>query len=203
VACRLLIYLHKALLIKYAWFHISNPKKYLSEVSIFDKESLMKSIFHAFLVIAVCSILMIFNQHPAALNHACECLVCALSGIANYTIGFCDNNSSEIYLITLTIFGSLLVPIFSPSGTSERTSVPFLRRIFPKRSLAFYNRLDLFITVLVGTLLGYLIIHPTAPLEAIGSGAGWSTLLNKICKIWPKSINDSGPNDTSGPHAVP
>jgi hypothetical protein len=163
----------------------------------------MKSIFHAFLVLTVCSLLMIFNQHPAALYHVCDCFACALSEIAEYTIGFCDNNSSEIYLITLTIFGSLLVPIFSPSGTSERTSVPFLRRIFPKRSLAFYNRLDLFITVLVGTLLGYLIIHPTATLEAIGSGAGWSTLLNRICKIWPKSINDSGPNDSSGPHAVP
>lgn len=162
----------------------------------------MKSIFQAFLVLTVCSMLMIFLQYPTVLYNTYDCFACTINELSNTVIEFYNNNSSQIYLFTLTFFGSLLVPIFSPNGKSERTSVPFLRLIFPNKSEAFYNRIDICITVLVGTLLGFLVMHPTTTFGAIGAGAGWSTLLNRICKIRPKSLNDNGPNDSKGPHAI-
>ena len=160
----------------------------------------MKSIFHAFLVLTVCAVLMVFYQQPAALNNIYDFFAGASVALANSIMRFCGRYSSQIYLFTLTVFGSLLVPIFSPNGKCDRTSLPFLRVVLPGRSPAFYNRLDFCITVFVGTVLGFLVIHPTAASDAIGAGAGWSMLLSRVCKIGTKSLSDSG---TSGPGAVP
>jgi hypothetical protein len=163
----------------------------------------MKSIFHAFLALTVCAVLMVFYQQPAVLYNTYDFFAGASVELANSIMRFCESNSSQIYLFTLTVFGSLLVPIFSPSGKCDRTSLPFLRVVLPGRGTAFYNRLDFCITVLVGTVLGFLVIHPTAALDAIGAGAGWSILLSRVFKIGTKSRTDSDSNDTSGPSVVP
>ena len=137
-------------------------------------------------------LLISYYLQPQLFHHTFDWCSNTSTKISHNISSFCEKNKSNIFLYTLTIFGSLLGPLFSQNGKCERTSVPFLRLNFPNKSETFYNRSDLFITIFVGSLLGYLTVQPTTATNAIIAGATWSVALSKISNLGPKSRPKSG-----------
>jgi uncharacterized protein YoxC len=87
---------------------------------------------------------------------------------------------SKVYYYMMTLLGAFLNPLFSSTGTCDHTSLPLLHRIFPNKSETFYNRTDFIVTVIVGSILGYVVMEPSTTFTAIAGGFGWSTIMEKL-----------------------
>ena len=110
-----------------------------------------------------------------------------------------ENHKSRLNIIILCSFGALLGPLFAPDGMSEKSSVPFLRLVFPFHSDIWYVRVDIMVTIIVGAALAYVIMRPSTPLHAIASGTGWSAILNKISKFRPTPHSKNHDIDNNKP----
>src|SRR6185312_15599046 len=86
-----------------------------------------------------------------------------------------DYYKVAFYLITL--FGSVAMYVFSLNKGFEG-SVAFLRRFFPGHSVVFYDRLDFFIVVLAGSIIGTIFFSPSNALQALAAGFGWVGAIN-------------------------
>jgi hypothetical protein len=49
----------------------------------------------------------------------------------------------------------------------------FLEHMFPGHKLVFYERADFFLTCIMGSILGMLIVQPTTVHTALATGLGW------------------------------
>jgi hypothetical protein len=73
-------------------------------------------------------------------------------------------------------FGSLASHVFRFQG--EFTGAKdFLRQVFPNRSLAFYARLDLWVSSTMGSVLGMIIVDPATPYSQLVTGLAWPILV--------------------------
>lgn len=81
-----------------------------------------------------------------------------------------------------TLFGATAMYIFSLNQGFEG-SIRWLKRMFPNCSSVTYERLDFFIVVLAGSLIGFISFNPSSAYEALAAGFGWvgsiNVLLNK------------------------
>ena len=78
----------------------------------------------------------------------------------------------SIHYLT-TLFGSAAMYIFSLNKGFEG-STKFLKKFFPGKSQVFYDRLDFFIVVLAGSMIGTIFFNPDSTLEALAAGFGWA-----------------------------
>lgn len=82
----------------------------------------------------------------------------------------------SLYYAT-TLFGSTAMYVFS-LNKGFHGSVDFLRKMFPNHSPVFYDRIDFFIVVFAGSVIGTIFFSPTNTLQALAAGFGWVGAIN-------------------------
>jgi hypothetical protein len=53
----------------------------------------------------------------------------------------------------------------------------FLEHMFPGRTLLFYERTDFFVTCIMGSILGMIIVQPASVHTALATGLGWPFII--------------------------
>ena len=93
--------------------------------------------------------------------------------------------SSDFLLYLITLLGATATYIFSLNKGFEGAT-QFLRKMFPGRPKVFYDRLDFFLVIFVGSGLGFILFSPITNPQALMAGLGWvstvNLLLSKIAK---------------------
>lgn len=87
--------------------------------------------------------------------------------------------STDFLLYLVTLLGAMSTYIFSLNRGFEGAT-RFLRRMFPGRSKVFYDRLDFFLVIFVGSGLGYILFNPTTNPQALMAGLGWVSTVNVL-----------------------
>jgi hypothetical protein len=76
-----------------------------------------------------------------------------------------------LYLIIVGI-GCAAGRVF-PFQREFQGSREFLEHMFPGRTLVFYERADFFVTCIMGSMLGMIIVQPASVHTALATGLGW------------------------------
>src|SRR3954469_4290327 len=76
-----------------------------------------------------------------------------------------------IYLIVVGI-GCAAGRVF-PFQREFQGSREFLEHMFPDRTMLFYERADFFVTCIMGSILGMIIVQPNSVHTALATGLGW------------------------------
>lgn len=93
--------------------------------------------------------------------------------------------------ILITIFGSIFFKtwlgavcahILSLYSDEFKGTIPFLEKMFPKKSATFYFRLDFLFLPLIGALLAYVLLDPISLKSSIFAGLSWSGTLIALLK---------------------
>jgi hypothetical protein len=79
------------------------------------------------------------------------------------------------YLIVVAI-GCAAGRVF-PFQREFQGSREFLEHMFPGRTLLFYERADFFVTCVMGSILGMLIVQPASVHAALATGLGWPFII--------------------------
>lgn len=87
--------------------------------------------------------------------------------------------STDFLLYLVTLLGATSTYIFSLNKGFEGAT-RFLRRMFPGRLKVFYDRLDFFLVIFVGSGLGFILFSPTTNPQALMAGLGWVSAVNVL-----------------------
>jgi glucan phosphoethanolaminetransferase (alkaline phosphatase superfamily) len=83
--------------------------------------------------------------------------------------------------------GAICTHILSFYSTNFKGTIPFLMRLIPGKSEAFYFRIDLVILPLIGALLALILINPVSIKASLFAGITWSgsitALLNQTTNL--------------------
>lgn len=79
-------------------------------------------------------------------------------------------------------FGAICGHILSLYSNEFEGSQPFLRKLMPDRSDAFYCRVDFVLLPLIGAALSVALINPSSIQSAMVSGLTWSGTLMAMLK---------------------
>jgi hypothetical protein len=71
----------------------------------------------------------------------------------------------------------------------------FLEHMFPGRTVLFYERTDFFVTCVMGSILGMLIVQPASVHTALATGLGWPF----IVRFLVEGMKTSGRPPTAPP----
>ena len=74
----------------------------------------------------------------------------------------------------LAYLGAICAHILSLYGDNFNGTVPFLKKIIPKKSDTFHNRIDFLVLPFIGALLAVFLIQPTGLQPSFFAGLGWS-----------------------------
>ena len=80
-----------------------------------------------------------------------------------------------VYLVIVGI-GCAAGRVF-PFQTEFQGSREFLEHMFPGRTQLFYERADFFITCVLGSILGMIIVQPASIHTALATGLGWPFII--------------------------
>jgi hypothetical protein len=97
-------------------------------------------------------------------------------------------HSQHVELYGMTLFGAFAMHVFQ-QYKGFTGSIGFLKAAFPARSAVFYVRLDLCIVVLFGSVIGYVVFSPTAPLPALAAGFGWTGAMQSLIAKRPHATS--------------
>jgi hypothetical protein len=101
-----------------------------------------------------------------------------------------------VYLIVVAI-GCAAGRVF-PFQREFQGSREFLEHMFPGRKLLFYERADFFVTCVMGSILGLIIVQPTSIHTALATGLGWPF----IVRFLVEGMKTSGRPPENGGRAV-
>lgn len=82
------------------------------------------------------------------------------------------------------LLGSLLMYFFAATKGLEGT-IPRLKQLLPGKDETLYYRLDFFIVIVVGPIVGLICFQPEKPLQALAAGCGWVAALNVLIQQKP------------------
>lgn len=92
---------------------------------------------------------------------------------------------TDFLLYLVTLLGATATYIFSLNKGFEGAT-QFLKKMFPGKRSVFYDRLDFFLVIFVGSGLGFILFSPNTNTQALMAGLGWvstvNILLSKITK---------------------
>jgi hypothetical protein len=81
----------------------------------------------------------------------------------------------------ITLLGAAIMYAFT-----QNASVPgaraFLKRIYPERKPAVYERLNAVIVIISGSAIGFLMYSPTTYAACLAAGFGWAGALNSLMR---------------------
>jgi hypothetical protein len=80
---------------------------------------------------------------------------------------------------SITLLGCVTAYIFSEQK-GVKSSVRFIKTLFPKRSSVFYFRFDFILSALVGTCIGIILYSPKTEYQALAAGLGWTAVFSII-----------------------
>lgn len=129
--------------------------------------------------------IFLYNVIPVEISQP---LIDYISKFILFTCNFCAEQASKIYHYMLTLFGTILICIFSPTGRGDKSTRPFLQRMFRNKDDIFYDRADFFITIIFGSIFGYILFMPETAIRAISAGIGWGATFSTLNKMGGKSI---------------
>jgi hypothetical protein len=78
-----------------------------------------------------------------------------------------------------TLFGAIAMYVFALSKGFDG-AIPFLKKFFPQKSEAFYNRADFVIVIFAGSIIGTICFSPQNSLQALAAGFGWVGAVNVL-----------------------
>lgn len=107
-----------------------------------------------------------------------------------------ESIAPQVVLFCVTLFGSAAMQVFSLNKGFQGT-VPFLRKITAKRrSSVFYARMDFFLTVFLGSFIGFVFFSPDTAQKALAAGLGWVASVNVFLnRIESANHDDHTPTD--------
>lgn len=74
---------------------------------------------------------------------------------------------------SITFLGCVTAYVFTQQK-GIKSSIRFLKDFFPRRSSAFYIRVDFIMSVIIGTCIGVILYSPTTEYQALAAGLGWT-----------------------------
>src|SRR5664279_1997530 len=88
-------------------------------------------------------------------------------------------HTPAVGLYLMTVFGAFAMHVFQ-QYKGFTGSIGFLKAALPGRTPVFYVRLDLCVVVLFGSVIGYVVFSPDAPLPALAAGFGWTGAMQSL-----------------------
>ncbi|MDX6496970.1 MAG: hypothetical protein QOG23_230 [Blastocatellia bacterium] len=88
-----------------------------------------------------------------------------------------SSDKAAYYVITL--FGAFCMYVFSLTRGFQG-AISFLKKFFPGHSEVFYDRLDFFVVILAGSIIGTIFFSPNSALQALAAGFGWVGAVNVL-----------------------
>jgi hypothetical protein len=98
-----------------------------------------------------------------------------------------------VYLIVVGI-GCAAGRVF-PFQREFQGSREFLEHMFPGRTLLFYERTDFFISCVLGSIMGMIIVQPTSIHTALATGLGWPFIVRFLIE----GMKNTGRPPEAGP----
>src|ERR1700674_175930 len=86
---------------------------------------------------------------------------------------------------SITPLGCVTAYVFTQQK-GIKSSIGFLKELFPRRSSAFYLRVDFILSVMIGTCIGVISYSPITEYQALAAGPGWTAAFS-IIKAEPPS----------------
>jgi uncharacterized membrane protein YbjE (DUF340 family) len=80
---------------------------------------------------------------------------------------------------SITLLGCVTAYVFTQQK-GIKSSIRFLKGLFPRRSSAFYLRVDFILSVIIGTCIGVILYSPITEYQALASGLGWTAAFSII-----------------------
>lgn len=80
--------------------------------------------------------------------------------------------ATKIFYLIVVGIGCAAGRVF-PFQREFQGSREFLEHMFPGNTLLFYERVDFFVTCIMGSILGMLIVQPDSVHTALATGLGW------------------------------
>lgn len=94
----------------------------------------------------------------------------------------------------LAWFGAISGHLLSLYSKDFQGTQPFLRKMFPNKTDAFYVRVDFILLPLIGTVLSITLLEPSNMKSAVFAGLSWSgslvALLNDKKEKVEKKVNN-------------
>jgi hypothetical protein len=84
--------------------------------------------------------------------------------------------ATKIFYLIIVGIGCAAGRVF-PFQREFQGSREFLEHMFPGRTLLFYERADFFISCILGSILGMIIVQPTSVHTALATGLGWPFII--------------------------
>ena len=88
-----------------------------------------------------------------------------------------EGNHILCYIVTL--FGATAMYVFS-LYKGFQGAIDFLKRLFPNHSASFYARVDFFVVIVAGSIIGFILFSPGTPIQALCAGLGWVGAMNTV-----------------------
>lgn len=89
------------------------------------------------------------------------------------------SEGNKIYCYITTLFGATAMYVFS-LNRGFQGAIDFLKRFFPNRPESFYARVDFFVVILAGSIIGFILFSPSTTIQALCAGLGWVGAMNTI-----------------------
>lgn len=83
---------------------------------------------------------------------------------------------TKLFYLAVVAIGCAAGRVF-PFQRDFQGSREFLEHMFPGRAPLFYERADFFVTCILGSVLGMLIVQPTSVHTALATGLGWPFII--------------------------
>jgi uncharacterized membrane protein YbjE (DUF340 family) len=87
---------------------------------------------------------------------------------------------------SITLLGCVTAYVFTQQK-GIKTSIKFLKGFFPRRSSAFYLRVDFILSVIIGTCIGVILYSPITEYQALAAGLGWTAAFSILTAEPPTS----------------
>jgi len=97
---------------------------------------------------------------------------------------------NEIILFQIWL-GTICTHLLSLYDVDFKGTIPFLKKLIPSKSEAFYFRIDFVILPIIGALLAYVLLEPTSLKSSFFAGISWSGALMAILRKNNKQIEAS------------
>jgi hypothetical protein len=87
-----------------------------------------------------------------------------------------ESIATRIFYLIIVGIGCAAGRVF-PFQRGFQGSREFLEHMFPGRTVLFYERTDFFVSCILGSILGMLIVQPASVHTALATGLGWPFII--------------------------
>ncbi len=93
---------------------------------------------------------------------------------------------SQPEIIVFVWIGAICGHILSFYKKDFQGTMPFFKKLMPKKSSSFYHRLDFLLIPVIGTILALVLIEPSNIKASMFAGVSWSGTITALIGIKEK-----------------